>query len=92
MAQLGLVPYASDFVSGLIIRGLGTVAGGIVGLVVWYMGSGLGSGNPYGLSAVMAVVIIIIMTWWRLFAPPEQMAAGDHANFDDIHRGVTKLD
>lgn len=29
MAQLSLVPYASDFVPGLIIRGLGTVAGGI---------------------------------------------------------------
>jgi len=27
MAQLSLVSYASDFVSGLIIRGLGTVAG-----------------------------------------------------------------
>lgn len=75
MAQLSLVPYASDFVSGLIIRGLGTVAGGVVGLVVWYIGSGLGPGNPYGLSAIMAVVITIMM-WWRLFAPPEQMAAG----------------
>jgi hypothetical protein len=29
IAQLSLVPYASDFVSGLLIRGLGTVIGGI---------------------------------------------------------------
>ncbi|KAH8897286.1 hypothetical protein GQ53DRAFT_743052 [Thozetella sp. PMI_491] len=75
MAQMSLVPYASDFVSGLLIRTAGTVAGGILGMVCWYIGAGNGPGNPYGLAAVMAVAIVVMM-WWRLFAPPEQMAAG----------------
>lgn len=75
MAQLGLVPYTSDFISGVIIRVAGTVVGGIIGLVCWYIGSGSGPGNPYGLAAIMAVAIVFFM-WWRLFSPPEHMAAG----------------
>jgi hypothetical protein len=75
MAQLGLVPYTSDFVSGLIIRTVGTAAGGVIGLAAWYIGSGNGPGNPYGMSAVLAVVIVVFM-WWRLFAPAEHMSAG----------------
>ncbi|KAK7730262.1 hypothetical protein SLS63_005832 [Diaporthe eres] len=74
MAQMALVPYASDFVSGLLVRVAGTVAGGVVGLVCWYIGAGSGPGNPYGLAAVMAVAIVALM-WWRLFAPPDQIQA-----------------
>ncbi|KAF4970321.1 hypothetical protein FSARC_2641 [Fusarium sarcochroum] len=75
MAQMALEPYMSDFVSGIVIRSLGTVAGGILGLVCWYIGAGSGPGNPYGMAAIMAVAIVGMM-WWRLFAPPEHMAAG----------------
>ncbi|WKT51003.1 Brefeldin A sensitivity protein-related, domain of unknown function DUF2421 [Fusarium oxysporum f. sp. vasinfectum] len=75
MAQMALEPYMSDFTSGILIRTLGTVAGGILGLLCWYIGSGNGPGNPYGLAAIMAVAIIGMM-WWRLFAPPQHMAAG----------------
>ncbi|KAM0209453.1 hypothetical protein ACHAQI_006501 [Fusarium lateritium] len=75
MAQMALEPYMSDFNSGIIVRTLGTVAGGILGLVCWYIGSGNGPGNPYGLAAIMAVAIVGMM-WWRLFAPPQHMAAG----------------
>lgn len=75
MAQMVLVPYASDFVSGLLVRVAGTVAGGVLGLVCWYIGAGSGPGNPYGLAAIMGVAIVILM-WWRLFAPPDQMQAG----------------
>lgn len=74
MAQMALVPYTSDFVSGLLMRVAGTVAGGVVGLVCWYIGAGSGPGNPYGLAAVMAVAIVALM-WWRLFAPPDQIQA-----------------
>lgn len=74
MAQMALVPYASDFVSGLLVRVAGTVAGGVIGLVCWYIGAGSGPGNPYGLAAVMAVAIVALM-WWRLFAPPDQIQA-----------------
>ncbi|KAF5006961.1 hypothetical protein FDECE_6677 [Fusarium decemcellulare] len=75
MAQMALEPFMSDFVSGIIIRTLGTVAGGVLGLVCWYIGAGSGPGNAYGLAAIMAVAIVGMM-WWRLFAPPEHMAAG----------------
>lgn len=74
MAQMALVPYTSDFVSGLLVRVAGTVAGGVIGLVCWYIGAGSGPGNPYGLAAVMAVAIVGLM-WWRLFAPPDQIQA-----------------
>ena len=74
MAQLSLLPYASDFIGSLLVRIAGTIAGGVVGLVVWYIGSGNGPGNAYGLAAIMAVVILATM-WWRLFAPPSQMQA-----------------
>jgi hypothetical protein len=75
MAQFSIVPFASDFVFGLIIRTTATIAGGILGLLCWYIGAGSGPGNAYGLAAVMAVAIVIMM-WWRLFAPSEHMTAG----------------
>ncbi|KAF4905041.1 hypotheticall protein [Colletotrichum viniferum] len=75
MGQLAIEPYMSDLLSGIIIRTLSTIAGGIVGLVCWYIGAGSGPGNPYGLAAVMAVLIIPLMRW-RLFTPPEHLAAG----------------
>ncbi|KAI8160934.1 hypothetical protein K4K49_002130 [Colletotrichum sp. SAR 10_70] len=75
MGQLAIEPYMSDLLSGIIIRTLSTIAGGIIGLVCWYIGAGSGPGNPYGLAAVMAVLIIPLM-WWRLFTPPEHLAAG----------------
>lgn len=37
-------------------------------MAVWYTGSGLGQGNPYGLSAAMAVVVIFGM-YFRLYVP-----------------------
>ncbi|CAI0654532.1 unnamed protein product [Colletotrichum noveboracense] len=75
MGQLAIEPYLSDLLSGIIIRTLSTIAGGIIGLVCWYIGAGSGPGNPYGLAAVMTVLIIPLM-WWRLFTPPEHLAAG----------------
>ncbi|KAF7542177.1 hypothetical protein G7Z17_g11813 [Cylindrodendrum hubeiense] len=74
MGQLCLEPYTSDFVSGLIVRTLSTIAGGIIGMVCWYIGAGSGPGNPYGLAAVMAVAITLMM-WSRLFSPPEFLPA-----------------
>ena len=46
MAQTGLLLHFSDFTFGFIMRGLGTVAGGIVGMLGWYIGSANGPGNP----------------------------------------------
>lgn len=75
MAQLALVPYTADLVYGIIVRAVGTIIGGIVGMAAWYIGAGNGRGNPYGEAAIMAVVIVIFM-WWRLFSSPALMPAG----------------
>jgi hypothetical protein len=69
MAQTGLVTYTADFVYGFALRMVGTVVGGILGMVCWYIGAGSGPGNPYGMAAIMALAIVLLM-WGRLFAPP----------------------
>lgn len=74
MAQLGLVPYAADFTFGLLLRIGGTVIGGVLGMVVWYIGAGNGPGNSYGMAAIFVPFIIVLM-WLRLFASPALMQA-----------------
>ena len=69
MAQLALMPYTADLMYGILVRTAGTIVGGLIGMAAWYIGAGNGAGNPYGMSAVMAVVIVMFM-WIRLFAPP----------------------
>lgn len=69
MAQTGLVAYTADFVYGFALRLIGTVVGGVLGMVCWYIGAGNGPGNPYGMAAIMALAIVLLM-WGRLFAPP----------------------
>ncbi|KAM0425703.1 hypothetical protein ACHAPT_008950 [Fusarium lateritium] len=68
-AQTCLVVYLADFTFSLVARTLGTVIGGLMGMVAWYIGSGNGPGNPYGMGAITALMIIPLM-WWRLFLPP----------------------
>ncbi|KAJ5794615.1 Brefeldin A sensitivity protein-related protein [Penicillium paradoxum] len=74
MGQTTLVIYMADFTFSLLSRAAGTIVGGLLGLVAWYIGSGRGPGNPYGLAAIMAVVIILLM-WGRLFASPAMLQA-----------------
>lgn len=73
MAQMGLAQYSADFIYGFILRVGGTVLGGVIGLAVWYIGAGDGPGSPYGMAAIMAVVIVLLM-WTRLFSPPQWFA------------------
>ncbi|KAK1764196.1 hypothetical protein QBC33DRAFT_561941 [Phialemonium atrogriseum] len=68
-AQTCLLLYMADFTFSLVSRGLGTVIGGVMGMVAWYIGSGNGPGNPYGMGAITAVMILILI-WWRIFLPP----------------------
>ncbi|GJN80127.1 hypothetical protein PLIIFM63780_003651 [Purpureocillium lilacinum] len=68
-AQTCLLVYMADFTFSLVSRGLGTIIGGVMGMVAWYIGSGSGYGNAYGLAASTAVMIAILI-WWRLFLPP----------------------
>lgn len=74
MGQTTVVVYMSDFTLSFVSRAVGTVVGGVAGLVAWYIGSGRGPGNPYGLAAIMAAVIILLM-WGRIFAPPALLQA-----------------
>ncbi|KAJ6155695.1 hypothetical protein N7470_006261 [Penicillium chermesinum] len=68
MGQTTVLVYMSDFTLSLVSRFAGSVIGGVVGLVAWYIGSGNGNGNSYGLAAVMAVVVPMLM-WLRIFSP-----------------------
>ena len=66
MGQTTLLVYMADFTFSMISRTIGTVVGGVLGLLVWYVGSGNGPGNPYGLAAILAAVLATLM-WGRLF-------------------------
>ncbi|KAF4978725.1 hypothetical protein FZEAL_4945 [Fusarium zealandicum] len=68
-AQTCLLLYMADFTFSLVSRALGTIIGGIMGMIAWYIGSGNGPGNPYGMAASTAVMIVPLI-WWRIFLPP----------------------
>lgn len=68
-AQTVLLVYMADLTFSMFSRTLGTVIGGVLGMLAWYMGSGSGPGNPYGMAASTAVMSLILL-WWRVFLPP----------------------
>lgn len=68
-AQIGVVIYMADFTFSFVSRTAGTILGGVMGMVAWYIGSGSGTGNAYGLSAITAAMTLVLV-WWRLFLPP----------------------
>ncbi|KAA8909056.1 hypothetical protein TRICI_004645 [Trichomonascus ciferrii] len=68
-AQIAVLIYMSDFTFSVLGRAFGTIVGGVVGMVAWYIGSGSGPGNPYGLAAITAVAVVLLL-WMRLFLPP----------------------
>ncbi|KAF5021632.1 hypothetical protein F66182_6332 [Fusarium sp. NRRL 66182] len=68
-AQTVLLVYMADFTFSLVARTMGTIVGGLMGMVTWYIGAGSGVGNPYGMAAATGVMIIPLL-WWRLFLPP----------------------
>lgn len=68
-AQIGVVIYMADFTFSVVSRTAGTILGGVMAMVAWYIGSGHGTGNAYGLSAITAAMTLVLV-WWRLFLPP----------------------
>ncbi|KAJ7083884.1 hypothetical protein C8R44DRAFT_862351 [Mycena epipterygia] len=73
MAQSGLAPFAGDQLAGLAARLLGTIAGLLNGMVVWYIAApGKRDGNPYAVVVVTAVFTAPFLLA-RLAAPPAQM-------------------
>lgn len=61
MAQMTLAVFAGDTFSSWISRLLASFWGGLIGMIAWYMGSGSGPGNPYGLAVVTAVLFLPMM-------------------------------
>ncbi|KAF9516678.1 hypothetical protein BS47DRAFT_1483825 [Hydnum rufescens UP504] len=60
--------YSSETTYGFIQRVIGAVIGGVTGLVMWYISTGSGNGNAYGLAAVCAVVLCYAMPY-RIWHP-----------------------
>ncbi|KAJ2968825.1 hypothetical protein NQ176_g8992 [Zarea fungicola] len=67
-AQTCVLMYMSDFTFSIFTRAFATIFGGVVALVIWYIGSGNGDGNPYGIAAAMPFGIFIFI-WARLWLP-----------------------
>ena len=55
MGQLTLARFRGDTSFGLTARITSTFCGGLVGAVMWYISTGLGTGSAYGLAAVCGV-------------------------------------
>ncbi|KAA1472661.1 hypothetical protein DENSPDRAFT_872334 [Dentipellis sp. KUC8613] len=72
MAQTILNIYAGDQLYNYFVRILGTFLGLVYALMVWYIGSGSGNGNPYGLAASFGVFSIPLV-FIRLYAPPQYL-------------------
>ncbi|KAI7860547.1 hypothetical protein BDC45DRAFT_543175 [Circinella umbellata] len=54
--MLWMLPTTGMFFYSLLMKTLGTIAGGILGIVVWE----ITQGNPYGIGVVMYVALVII--------------------------------
>lgn len=74
-AQIAVLVYMADFTISLLGRVGGTIIGGLLGMVAWYIGSGHGLGNGYGLAAITAVMTLILV-WLRLFIQPPLTSSG----------------
>jgi 4-amino-4-deoxy-L-arabinose transferase-like glycosyltransferase len=72
MGQLTLARFRGDTAFGLVARLISTFFGGLLGMVIWYISSGRGSGNAIGLAAVCAVAFPL-MIFGRLYYPGPPM-------------------
>ncbi|KAL5495894.1 hypothetical protein ACEPAI_1358 [Sanghuangporus weigelae] len=68
VGQLALSRFRGDTIFGWFSREVATFCGGIVGTIMWYISTGLGNGNSYGLAAVCAVVFPFLF-FIRLYYP-----------------------
>ncbi|KAM0749705.1 hypothetical protein T439DRAFT_326581 [Meredithblackwellia eburnea MCA 4105] len=69
MAALTSTQYVGDTTFNFVIRVFGTFAGAVIGMVMWYIGAGKGTGSPYGIAAVAAVCLPFIM-FYRIYYQP----------------------
>ncbi|KZT53089.1 hypothetical protein CALCODRAFT_501425 [Calocera cornea HHB12733] len=68
MAQLTLQRWAGDTIIQWVWRIIATFCGAVLGVTLWYIGSGSSTGNAFGLGAVGAVALPIIF-FLRLHSP-----------------------
>ncbi|KAG1736637.1 uncharacterized protein EDB91DRAFT_1141898 [Suillus paluster] len=68
MGQLTISRFRGDTTFGLVARIASTFAGGFIGTVMWYISTGSGRGDPYGLGAVCAVCFPLFF-FARLYWP-----------------------
>ncbi|KAK4702249.1 hypothetical protein P7C70_g3975, partial [Phenoliferia sp. Uapishka_3] len=72
MGQTGLAVFSGDQISQSIQKLAGTAVGLVYGMLIWYIGSGTGSGNRIGLGAAFFVFMIPALAI-RLYGPPQYM-------------------
>ncbi|KAK4049887.1 hypothetical protein OIO90_005276 [Microbotryomycetes sp. JL221] len=70
MAALSLTQYVADTGYAVIVRLIGTLVGGTIGLLLWSIAAQDGTGNPYALAAVMAVAFPPIFFYRIHYTPP----------------------
>jgi len=81
MCALTISQYTADTIFGFVVRISGTFFGAVLGMAVWYIGSGSGDDNPYALLAILGVVlpfILFIRINFVLFSHWAQLMLGLH--------------
>ncbi|KAN0063991.1 hypothetical protein ACQY0O_003597 [Thecaphora frezii] len=68
MAQLTLARFRGETAFALLSRLAATLVGACFGLAIWYISTGLGHGNAYGLGATTAFAFPLLMLF-RLYYP-----------------------
>lgn len=68
MGQAGLSVFAGEQLTNIFARVLATCGGLIIGILAWYISSGNGVGNPYGIGVVMGILFVPLMMF-RLWHP-----------------------
>ena len=68
MGQLTISRFRGDTTFGLVARIISTFLGGLTGTVMWYISTGNGRGNSYGLAVVCAVTFPFFF-YARLYWP-----------------------
>ncbi|KAI0041545.1 hypothetical protein FA95DRAFT_1548599 [Auriscalpium vulgare] len=68
MGQLTISRFRGDTTFGLVSRVISTFTGALVGVTVWYISTGSGTGNAYGLAATCAVCFPFFF-YGRLYWP-----------------------
>ncbi|KIR40091.1 hypothetical protein I307_04809 [Cryptococcus deuterogattii 99/473] len=73
-AVLGALTTLPNFIAAQLSRVVASFWGCLIGMVLWYIGSGSGQGNPYGIAAVCAVAFPLA-SFFRIHFPGPLLTA-----------------